>query len=32
VDGYRVPLAWGTRPMPDDDLPITMERVQPAFT
>jgi cytochrome P450 len=31
-DGYRVPLTWGTGPMPDDKMPITMERVQPAFT
>mgnify|MGYP000609008925 CR=1 FL=1 len=31
-DGYRVPLTWGTGPMPDDDLPITMTRVQPSFT
>ncbi len=30
-DGYRVPLTWGTGPMPDDDLPITMERVQSAL-
>lgn len=22
--GYRVPLTWGTGPMPADDLPITL--------
>ena len=31
-DGYRVPLTWGTGPMPDDDRPIRMGLVQPAFT
>ncbi|MGV0872544.1 cytochrome P450 [Mycolicibacterium sp. XJ879] len=24
-DGYRVPLTWGTGPMPADDLPIELE-------